>query len=235
MVDVTRVIPTKRSLKAANNTEISMKGEMELWIKIDGFSKLASVLISDHVSKIILGLDWLANNKVSWKFYEVRIIVGSKNRIPKLVTKDRQMDDCAKFTPVWKCKNSGTSGIRYCVCSKARQVNSGVYVARTLLSMKYDGQCIRVLNLNYEPSLFKQGTRLSDLLGATVKNKLDQRPQQENPANVKTIINEFTRDAPKNEDSGSKKIVSCPSRQQASLYRREEGKERDRPDGARRN
>ncbi|ESN91373.1 hypothetical protein HELRODRAFT_165402 [Helobdella robusta] len=52
-----------------------------------GFSKLASVLVSDHVSEIILGLDWLVNNKVSWKFDEAQITVGNKNRIVKLVTK----------------------------------------------------------------------------------------------------------------------------------------------------
>ncbi|ESO06028.1 hypothetical protein HELRODRAFT_160141 [Helobdella robusta] len=87
MVDVARVTPTKRSLKAANNTEIPMKGKMKLWIKVGGFSKLASVLVSDHVSEIILGLDWLVNNKVSWKYDEAQITVGNKNRVVKLVIK----------------------------------------------------------------------------------------------------------------------------------------------------
>ncbi|ESO00450.1 hypothetical protein HELRODRAFT_175883 [Helobdella robusta] len=127
--------------RTANYTEIPMKGKIELWMKVGGFSKLASVLISDHLSEIIPGLDWLVNNKVSWKFDKARVTVGNKNR----------------------------------VVNKA--IEMGVYVARTLLPMKYDGQCVRVLNLNDELNLIKQETRLADLSGATEANLGESYPE----------------------------------------------------------
>ncbi|ESN93942.1 hypothetical protein HELRODRAFT_180351 [Helobdella robusta] len=158
MVDVARVTPTKRSLKAANNTEIPIKGEMRLWIKVGGFSKLASVLVSDHVSEIILGLDWLVNNKVSWKFDEAQITVGNKNRVVKLVTKrlsERQL--CRIYSSV-------------------------------------EVQILARAEIDVPTKLV--GTRLADLSWVIVENKLDQQLLQENLVNVKTIIDELTRDAP---------------------------------------
>ncbi|ESN95603.1 hypothetical protein HELRODRAFT_184455, partial [Helobdella robusta] len=83
-----------------------------------------------------------------------------------------------------------------CACPEAGQVTSGVFVARTLLLIKYEGQCVRILNVNDESRLIKQGTRLADLSWAIVENKLDQQPLQENLVNVKTIIDQLTRDAP---------------------------------------
>ncbi|ESO03833.1 hypothetical protein HELRODRAFT_184267 [Helobdella robusta] len=157
MVDAASVIPTKRSLKAANNTEIPMKGEMRLWIKVGGFSKLASVLVSDHVSEIILEKVKLVTKRSSerqlcriYSSVEVQIPARAEIDVPtKLVVRQP-----SKLT------------LTDCVCSEAGQVTSGVFVARTLLPRKYEGQCVRILNVNDESrDALEEGRRkLSELL-----------------------------------------------------------------------
>ncbi|ESO08408.1 hypothetical protein HELRODRAFT_169246 [Helobdella robusta] len=128
--------------------------------KVGGFSKLTSIMISDHVSEIIMGLDWLVNKKVSWKFDEARVTVGNKNRVVKLVT-----------------KGLSNGRLRRIYCVKVQIPTRAELDVLTKL-------------------VICQPYKLTLTLWARVKNKLDQQPQQENLANIKTIIDELTMDAP---------------------------------------
>ncbi|ESN91434.1 hypothetical protein HELRODRAFT_165468 [Helobdella robusta] len=196
MVDITKIRPTEKRLKAANNTEIPVKGEMKLQIKVDDYSKSALVLVSDHVSEIVLGLDWLKNNHISWKFGEGKIAVGNKNRTMKLVIKHfsrrklcrieahtevriparTELDVPAKMIVCQQSKLESTGFM----CSENRQIESGVYVARTLLPIKYERQCVRILNVNDQPRVKNRGTRLSDLSSAVKAKESVDRLAYEN-------------------------------------------------------
>ncbi|ESN92264.1 hypothetical protein HELRODRAFT_181601 [Helobdella robusta] len=210
MVDVTKIRPTKKRLKAVNNTEIPVKGEMKLQIKVDDYSKSALVLVSDHVSEIVLGLDWLRNNHISWKFGEGKIAVGNKNRTMKLVIKhfscrklcrieahtevripaQTELDVPAKMIVRQPSKLESTGFM----CSENRQIESGVYVARTLLPIKYERQCVRILNVNDQPGVINRGTRLPDLSSAVEAKESVDRLAYENLTEVTGMVDGLVKD-----------------------------------------
>ncbi|ESN92791.1 hypothetical protein HELRODRAFT_164908 [Helobdella robusta] len=188
MVDITKVRPTEKRLKAANNTEIPVKGEMKLQIKVDDYSKSALVLVSDHVSEIVLGLDWLRNNHILWKKL-CRIEAHAEVRIPART----ELDVPAKMIVRQPSKLESTEFM----CSKNRQIESGVYVARTLLSIKYEGQCVRILNVNDQPRVINRGTRLPDLSSAVEAKKSVDRLAYENLTEVTGMVDGLVKDISK--------------------------------------
>ncbi|ESO01779.1 hypothetical protein HELRODRAFT_160941 [Helobdella robusta] len=185
MVDVTKIRPTKKRLKAVNNTKIPVKGEMKLQIKVDDYSKSALVLVSDHVSEIVLGLDWLRNNHISWKKL-CRIEAHTEVRIPA----QTELDVPAKMIVRQPSKLESTGFM----CSENRQIESGVYVARTLLLIKYEGQCVRILNVNDQPGVIKRRTRLPDLSSAVEAKESVDRLAYENLTEVTGMVDGLVKD-----------------------------------------
>ncbi|ESO08488.1 hypothetical protein HELRODRAFT_169344 [Helobdella robusta] len=208
-----QIRPTKKKLKAVNNTEIPVKREMKLQIKVDDYSKSALVLVSDHVSKIVLGLDWLRNNHISWKFGEGKITVGNKNRTMNLVIKhfscrklcrievhtevripaQTELDVPAKMIVRQPSKLESTGFM----CSENRQIELGVYVARTLLPIKYERQCVRILNVNDQPGVINRGTRLPDLSSAVEAKESVDRLAYENLTEVTGMVDGLVKDISK--------------------------------------
>ncbi|ESN94792.1 hypothetical protein HELRODRAFT_180134 [Helobdella robusta] len=88
MVNVSKTQLTTKSLKAANNTEIPITRQIKLLIEVDKHSKPASILLSNSVSEILLGLEWLKFNNVSLKFEQTKITIGNDCAAVALVTND---------------------------------------------------------------------------------------------------------------------------------------------------
>ncbi|ESO10485.1 hypothetical protein HELRODRAFT_183585 [Helobdella robusta] len=90
--------------------------------------------------EVILGLDWLVNNKVSWKFGKAQITIGNKNIIMKLITKrlserrlcriysnvEVQLPARAEIDVPTKLvvRQPSKLTLTDCVCSEAKQVTS---------------------------------------------------------------------------------------------------------------
>jgi len=66
MVDRADISQTSQSLRAANGNTISVLGKVTLPVQIVTHETVVCGLVSDHVSEVILGLDWLADNGVTW-------------------------------------------------------------------------------------------------------------------------------------------------------------------------
>ena len=60
------VLPNCQKLIAANGTEIEVDGEAIVNVEFDaGFSIRSKFLVSRHVDEVMLGLDWLQNQRLS--------------------------------------------------------------------------------------------------------------------------------------------------------------------------
>jgi len=68
VVDPSCIRQTNRTLKAANGTTISTLGEANLPMSIGSLDTTVTGLVSDHVSEIMLGIDWLVDNRAVWDF-----------------------------------------------------------------------------------------------------------------------------------------------------------------------
>jgi len=66
VVDPSHIKETRRILRAANGTAISTLGEATLPMSIGSFDTSVTGLVSDHVSEIMLGINWLVANEAVW-------------------------------------------------------------------------------------------------------------------------------------------------------------------------
>jgi len=87
-------------LKAANGTEIPILGEVSLAFKLGGYTGIISGLVSEHVSEVILGINWLTCHSVTWEFGEARIRLNGRyfNFIVAKVTRCGTGESCCRLT-----------------------------------------------------------------------------------------------------------------------------------------
>jgi len=64
---------TVRTLSAANGTEIAVIGEVSLPFSIGEFKGMLTGLVSEDVVEVMLGINWMVINSVTWKFDRSRI------------------------------------------------------------------------------------------------------------------------------------------------------------------
>ena len=68
--------PTTQTLKAANGTEIGVLGQATVSFQTHSFTSTVTGLVSNHVAEVVLGVDWLTENKVTWNFQEATVRLG---------------------------------------------------------------------------------------------------------------------------------------------------------------
>ena len=59
---------TDQSLKAVNGTGIKILGEAELPVNTSKYQTTVKGLVTEHVSEVLLGIDWLTENNADWNF-----------------------------------------------------------------------------------------------------------------------------------------------------------------------
>ena len=170
--------PTKKTLKAANKTDIPVLGKVTVPLKTGNFTSCITGLVSDHVGKVILGYDWLTENKANWDFehgvikfgnqcYSLSVCHQAKNRCRRVILQDdvvvpprSQVDLPCKVVLHGGFRN--TDGT--CWSTKPVSVRSGVYVARTLApSDRLINIPVRVMNVREQTHVIHAGTVISDL------------------------------------------------------------------------
>ena len=77
--------PTKHKLNVANGAPLPILGETVLEFEVPGFKTRAHVVVSDAVTDLILGIEWLQENNCMWDFgrntFSIQGRVGSlKNK-----------------------------------------------------------------------------------------------------------------------------------------------------------
>ena len=176
---------TVHTLSAANGTEIAVIGEVSLPFSIGEFRGMLTGLVSEHVGEVMLGIDWMVSNSVTWEFDRSRIKIGKKyyglkrrsdNRawcrrvvlqgdvvipsrtevdLPTAVVVRRLSDDVGKGGLDW-----GT---------EPRPLVPGVHVSRTVIpGDRLSSIPVRAMNVRSEDVVLKAGTAVSDLNPVTV-------------------------------------------------------------------
>ncbi len=96
LVDRNTVRETTHTLKAANGTPIPLLGEVIIPMCVGDFETSLTALVSEHITEVMLGIDWLTENKILWDFDQSRIRIG--NKYHKLRTQVNNGQWCRRVT-----------------------------------------------------------------------------------------------------------------------------------------
>jgi len=178
LVDPLSIRRTTRSLKAANGTPITTLGETTLALTIGNFVTDVTGLVSDHVSEVMLGIDWLVANNAIWNFRRSSIWLGGQSF--SLVNKTDRKTWCRRVTlqenvvvPPRAEADIPTKVVFHRLPTAAddglwgtdlNYINPGLHVARTVIpENRWSDLPIRVMNVSEEPIFLRSGSTVADL------------------------------------------------------------------------
>ena len=72
------MLPSQRSLRAVNGTKISLYGEIEAEVGVGTLTVSASMLVTDQIDTVILGLDWIIANSCVVDFCSGELQMGDE-------------------------------------------------------------------------------------------------------------------------------------------------------------
>ena len=167
--------PSELKMKAANGTEILVAGKTTLNFQLGPLSLTADVLVSDHVFEIMLGYDWLRKNKVVWDFDHSSITITCSHHAFRLSSRDgpnwcRRVEVQSDVVVPPRCEmdiagklvfQTFTSAKAW--MTEARQVETGLCSARTIISEKCNNIPVRMINVLDTPVSLKAGSIVSEL------------------------------------------------------------------------
>ena len=67
--------PTRQKLSTADGTEIPLLGEITIEFSVFGFHTDCRVVVSDVITELILGIDWLQKNQCVWNFGAICLLL----------------------------------------------------------------------------------------------------------------------------------------------------------------
>ena len=170
-----KLVPTDKELFAANETKMPVLGEAEVMIVMEGYRRKAKVLVTDAISELILGIDWLDANNAIWCFH--RSVIALDGHLYDLKVKQRQLrlnrlyveenvvlgPRQIKMVPanvVWSDLRSG----RAAYIAEPKKLGKGLMSARSVIAEDALHTRISVMNLTDREVVFR---RNAFLLNAT--------------------------------------------------------------------
>ena len=182
------MISSRRNLRAVNGTRITLYGEVEAGIEVGSETIPASLLVTDQIDTVILGLDWLTVNscKVDFSSDEMqignscvqlfrlkradrcrRILMSRTVTVPprsEVNVESRMVYPDMKFNEeIWVTENKNT-------------LHPGIHVARTLIETRNERPIVRVMNISESPVEMKNGDELCIANLVTDIVETDQMP-----------------------------------------------------------
>ena len=172
------IVSTTQTLRAANGTAIPVLGETTQSIRVGSFETTITGLVSEHISEIMLGIDWLTMNKVIWDFSQSRIQMGGTRH--KLLVHSGKRNCCRRVVllenstiPPRSEMNLEARVILHDLrinsednqwSTEPTQIRPGLHVSRTLIpGEKLERVPVRVLNVSCEPITLVSGTMVAEL------------------------------------------------------------------------
>lgn len=153
--------PCRTKLSAVNGSEISVVGEKRVEFQADGVNFYADFVISEQVDEILIGSDWLEQNRCVWDFENLTIRVNGK----ALQLKRRATSTCTRrvlaaeriklepkaFTPVpVRLAHIGRRTVQSNFLIEPKFVGQGAILSRGVFGNDAES-CVSVLNLTDEP------------------------------------------------------------------------------------
>jgi len=180
MVKQEDVRPTLQTLSAANGTEIPVLGEVSLPFCIGHFKGVVSGLVSKHIAEVMLGIDWMTDNAVTWEFERSRIKIGKSYYRLKcrsnvgswcrrvvlqgdVIIPSRSEVDLTTNIVVRRLTDGvGDTGFEW--ETEPRVLVPGVHVSRTVIpGYRFSNIPIRAMNVRSEDVMLKVGTNVTNL------------------------------------------------------------------------
>jgi len=84
--------PTLQTLTAANGTPIPVEGVVKVQFKIGGQKQFVQAVVTKAVHEMILGIDFLIDVDVDWRFSQGKIKLGDR----WIQLHKRQKKDCVQ-------------------------------------------------------------------------------------------------------------------------------------------
>jgi len=161
-------VPLKRTpytLSAANKTALQIDGDTKLHFTIDGHPMSADVSVSPAVDELLLGSDWLVQNRCRWDFAAGTVHI--KDQLIHTYQRE-QINACRRIFVSEECtvppRHEANVPVRmmydniHCPVSdwaiEPRVIRPGVVAARTLLSDDRVDLVARVCNYSDTPHVF---------------------------------------------------------------------------------
>ena len=173
-----RLEPTSRRILAANGTAIKVTGSATVDATSGSHHVSITGLVSPHVHEVMLGIDFLKQQKAVWNFQSGEVVLNG--HLHKLCGKKRHtwcrrvilQDDAVvpgkseiDLSTLVQYGNFGGITGKECHSwvTETRQLRPGVCVSRTVVPARNDDVPVRVVNVSSEPVMLKAGTVVADL------------------------------------------------------------------------
>ena len=162
------ITPVQLQLSAANNTVIEVVGTARLHFKVQGVKMFVDVYVTEAVDELILGVEFLKENKCQWLFTENQVILNGTSipvcgrlprntvrrvyvREPIIVPTDTSVDVPVRLPLV----NLRTPKVDW--LAESKEVKTGLLAARTLLPHNDKYAAIRFINVSGTDQTLKKG------------------------------------------------------------------------------
>ena len=151
---------TDAKLVAANGTKIPLLGKVKLQVTTDGFSSDVTFLVSENVSEMILGIDWLNQEDCEWSFHRKSLIArghvcklfvrnSSTSRVRRIYAQEQVIIPARHFATVptrivWMTvgEKEGTFIV------EPKELDTGVMITRTMIGAEALTSALPVVNLS---------------------------------------------------------------------------------------
>ncbi len=192
-IDKTRIRPTSKKLYAANGAKMELLGESDVIMKVGDLQISARFVISERISEIILGVEWLTGNDCTVNFSKKEVDIKGH----KIPLENRRQIHCHRIIasedieiPARVEANIGGRIVyayipkeKGCWMAESRfEQGIGMQVANTLITEDPGVIPIRVINVNNEPVQIRKGRTICNIYEVNEIKKV----KEEKVENVKS-------------------------------------------------
>ena len=171
LVSTDKLFKTKERLNTADGTPIPLLGELDVCFEVSGEPAQARVVVSKVITELILGIDWLQQNRCVWDFGNNSFTMnGHKGRLRRrqerksirrlVVSHDIEIPARQQVeVPVWVTLPSLNLPEGTWVADN-KVLGTELIVASTIYEYRNIDSVCRIINLSDHPRRFKLGHRI---------------------------------------------------------------------------
>jgi hypothetical protein len=170
---------TSRRLFAANGTQIPLLGQTTIKFRVGNSEMSAEVVVTDAVDELILGIDWMSENKCRWDFGKSVIGFNGKSiqlhsrpaagAVRRIYAENDVIIPAGHHTNVpvnvaWPDLRpmSGNWAV------EAKSINQGILAARTLINENAFSSAVQVMNISKQDFVLRKGRCIGGAVPVTV-------------------------------------------------------------------
>ena len=222
-----KIFWTPRRLLAANGTSIPVLGWTSLRANVGSSPIEINGLVCEHVSEVMLGIDWLHDNDVTWNFTRGEVVIAGRTHT--LAAKKHHQSWCRRVVlsrqvtvpPMSQIdlptkavynsiRQSEDSFADYAWSTDSRELKKKVLVARTLVPNRAEDLPVRILNATKKPVTLHKGTMIGELqlvLPIEVSPKVEKKPRDTDEEVVEDLMKNVSSSFPEEARTELKQIL----------------------------